>query len=320
MKYKIIKLKFKTAIHLGENDIYSSYSYINCDTIFSALCIEKLKVYGNSSLNNFVNVCKTGKIKISNALPYIGDILYFPKPYAYIENNSDEKDKQENKLDKKIMKKIEYIPINKFEDYISGKLEKDNLYQILLDFEKIGNYEIRTLVSNRNKENSTGPFNYILYRFNDNTGLYCVIAYEDENEFKDFVKMFTLLGMDGIGGKISAGFGKFDIDIEDISKYSILLRLLDVNSSNIVMTIATCLPKEDELKISMEYASYKLIKRGGYVSSTDYFNKPIKKHTLYAFVQGACFKNKFLGDIYNVNDVGRHPVYRYLIPFYVKIN
>ena len=85
--------------------------------------------------------------------------------------------------------------------------------------------------------------------------------------------------------------------------------LKNKTSRQILLSVA--LPKEDELESALDKASYQLLKRSGYVASENYADEWKKKKDLYVFSAGSCFEQRFEGDIYDVSDNGKHPVYRY---------
>ena len=115
MNYKILKLDFTTAIHFGSGGLEKTGNVLGADTIFSTLFIESLK-YGTSDalLKSF----KEGKLKISNAFPYIKGEYYLPKPIIRLDNDADG-----DSVIKKALKKLKYIPMSRFESFIKGKLD-----------------------------------------------------------------------------------------------------------------------------------------------------------------------------------------------------
>lgn len=85
------------------------------------------------------------------------------------------------------------------------------------------------------------------------------------------------------------------------------------------LLLSTALPKEDELSEALDGASYKLIKRSGFVASTEYAPESRKKRDLYVCSAGSCFQHCFKGDIYDVSDGGNHSVYRYAKPLFMGV-
>ena len=63
-------------------------------------------------------------------------------------------------------------------------------------------------------------------------------------------------------------------------------------------------------------ANYQIIKRGGFVQSESYSDEYRKKRDLFMISAGACFKMTYHGDVYDVSNGGKHPVYRYGKPIF----
>jgi CRISPR-associated protein Csm4 len=83
MKKSIIKLKFLTPLHVGNRNLSDSRYEIKSDTIFSALCLE------SGNIPKLVEQVREGRLKISDALPYIQDYYYIPKPMIHIIHQVD---------------------------------------------------------------------------------------------------------------------------------------------------------------------------------------------------------------------------------------
>ena len=86
MNYKILKLDFTTAVHFGSGGLEKSGNVPGADTIFSALFIEALK-HGKSDV--LLKSFQEGRLKISNAFPYIKEEYYLPKPIIRLDNDAD---------------------------------------------------------------------------------------------------------------------------------------------------------------------------------------------------------------------------------------
>ena len=86
------------------------------------------------------------------------------------------------------------------------------------------------------------------------------------------------------------------------------------------MLLNTALPKESELEDALLFADYSLIKRSGFVSSSNYSDSWQRKKDLIMFKSGSCFEKRFEGDVFDVsNGSGTHPVYRYGKPMLMRI-
>lgn len=135
MKYIAYKLKFSTGVHFGNGSLDNTEYTFCADTLFSALCIEAVK-HSEDKLSRLVSYVKAGKIVFSDAMPYMDDIYYVPKPMCNIKH-SDEESGESSK--KKLYKKTMYIPYDYIQDYINGELPED----IIREFDEFGKKNIK---------------------------------------------------------------------------------------------------------------------------------------------------------------------------------
>lgn len=128
--------------------------------------------------------------------------------------------------------------------------------------------------------------------------------------------LLEALAYTGIGGKKSVGLGKFKLLKGKMSEC--LLEHLNSNSKKKLL-LSVALPRDDELDRVLKSSSYQLEKRSGFVASSAYADEWRKKKDLYVFASGSCFVELFEGDIYDVSDGGKHPVYRYAKPLFMGV-
>ena len=133
-----------------------------------------------------------------------------------------------------------------------------------------------------------------------------------------FLMLLNAVGLVGIGGKRSSGFGKFQVEMLECPA-EFLNRLGDSNYKRYI-SLSISLPKEQEVETACQNASYLLVKRSGFVYSDTYSPNFQKKKTLYYFAAGSCFENMYEGDIYDVSCQGKHSVYRYGLPFFLGVS
>ena len=168
MKYSVYKFKFSAGVHIGENSLENSEFQIHADTIFSALCMQALYAGGEKELDEFCNIVRSGRIVISDALPYIGKTLYMPKPMLSVQGEHEG-----SSVDKKNFKKMKYIPVDKIDDFVKGKIDAEAVNN---EMKKLGSSELRTQAAIRGLE-ETLPYHVGVYRFADNSGLYMIAGY-----------------------------------------------------------------------------------------------------------------------------------------------
>ena len=300
MRYTIYKLSFPNGIHIGTGNLSSTEKVIHSDTLFSAMCIEALNMGGEEELNRFVQMAKDNQLRISDAMPYIGDTMYLPKPMIRIEGTD-----KDSAL-KKEFKKLSYISVQYMETYLSGNAEPTSLNN---DFSSFGEDTLYQKVALKNNDEDNDLYSVRVYKFNENCGLYVVFATETEDAEDLIFDIMDSLQYSGIGGKRTAGYGRFECRIADIP--SSLEKMLEADNCENYMTISMCMPSDDELSSVLDGAVYKLTKRGGFVQSSTYSDTQLKKRDFYMFASGAVFKKKFDGDVFDVAILKAHPIYKY---------
>lgn len=316
MNTRIYKFSFKTEAHFSEGTLDKSSCTFMADTLYSALCLEALR---QGKLDKFHEANKEGQLKFSDAFPFIGERLYLPKPVLQISFSEQKKSiTKENIINRKLYKKMKYICLDLFDDYLNGKdiIAKNG-------FDNLGVSALRTKNAIRNGTAETLPYHVGTFRFEKGNGLYVICAYADDSQANMADELFKGLELSGIGGKRSAGLGRFNLEILKEGKaVESLNKLLSRNLSGehiYNMSLCVCLPKENELNEAMNSASYCLVKRSGFVAPVSGVTEVLKKKDMYLFAAGSCFKKKFQGDIYNVARGTPYPVYRYAKPLFIEV-
>ncbi len=301
IKYKSYHLSFPHGLHIGERNLDEGRSGFCADTLFSALYMEALKI-SDQKAEHFLHMARKGSLLLSDAFPYIRDTEYLPRPMCDVEAQ----DRSGDSVMKKALKSLAYVPANRLEDYLKGKLnalaEKEHL-------SALGDYHVKVSASIAGEE-ETRPYYVGSYHFLKDNGLYVIIG-SDVSETSEVEELLKSLSFTGIGGKRSAGYGRFRIE-----------SVRDLDSSIFegegwrYMSLCTSLPADDELETACCGANFLLIRRGGFIASERYAPEQRKKKNLFAMGAGSCFKTRFSGDIYDVGEGGSHPVYRYAKPLF----
>lgn len=316
MEYSIYKLDFQTGVHFGTGMLNESAYTFQADQLFSALYIEALKM---GAEQDFYQAVKEGKLLFSDAFPYKNEQFMIPKPMIYVEPKEKGVSEQ-----KKAYKKLKFLPIEELDAFLDGMMDI-TAEDPMKDF---GNFQQQTMASVRGQEETT-PFRVGTFYFskpdsNQKTGepkpdcgLYIIVAHSDQEKKYLAEDLLNALSFAGIGGKKSSGLGRYElVEVRKIPK-AFLERLDQPSDRNILLSSA--LPMDDELEQALEDASYLMQKRSGFVASAIYADEWRKKRDLYVFSAGSCFKNCFQGDIFDVSDGGRHPVYRYAKPLFMGV-
>lgn len=307
MAYKVYKLKFTTGVHFGRRTLEDAECTLGADTLFSALCHEFVK---QGVLDDFLEKAKMGKIKLSDAFPYIGQTYYLPKPMWHVKAQNEKGDS----VIKKAYKSLKYIPAEQFTNYMCG--EMDVREEVRRFQNELGTSCLKVSASVRG-EIETKPYHVGVYYFKEDCGLYFIVYYEEETDLWMLEECLEVLAFTGIGGRRNAGLGRFELHFGKLP--ADILQKLDSVTGKIHMNLSVSLPKEEELDAAMEHARFSLVKRSGFVASATYGDTQMRKKDLYMMKAGSCFENTYQGDIYDVSVYGRHPVYRYGKPLFLEV-
>lgn len=326
MNYYLYRLEFSSPVHFGESDsshsLGTSSMTFCADTLFSALCCTLKQSGREDGIERFAGAAREGRLLFSDAFPYNGDELYIPRPIASPPPVSTETPVTSTR--RKAMKKLQYIPLSMWGQYLGflyggGSFDAE---AAKADFGVSGVTEKVSLNAVPFGEDSE-PYSVGTFSFSGGCGLYGIIGYEDRDELAFCLDLLRLLGLGGIGGKRSSGYGKFNISDDSAyldspaTEQAKLLAEMLYGDAGSWMLISAALPRDDELEQVLPGASCKLIRRGGF-SYTTHYSTPQKKSTQYFICSGSVFSVRFSGDIYNVSD-GPHPVLRYGKPMFLGV-
>lgn len=312
MVFYAYRLRFTAGVHFGGGSLWDGNSTLPADSFFSALCLEALEQEGAGGIETLVESVRAGNLRLSDLFPYLGDELYLPKPLYPIK-----KQVEGDSTVKKSFKKLKYIPASQIAVYLQGDL--DPLVEVD-QLKKLGRFEMRTMIASRSEEKLEAgdalPYQVGVYRFGADSGLYGLAGFEGGETQSRFEALLDGLSYSGIGGKRSAGLGRFTWTRTELP--SELAKRLE-RAGETRMSLSVCMAQPEELEQAMEGAYYLLEKRSGFIASSTYAPEQRKKRDFYAFRAGSCFRNNFDGGIFDVSGGGAHPVYRYAVPLWMEI-
>lgn len=299
MYSQIYKLHFLTGVHFGKNDLTDADMVFSADTLFSALSLEALHM-DQDTFQEFYESVEKGELLLSDGMPYIGEELYVPKPFCYIpREKSDMGSKQ-----KKLAKKLKYIPVRKLSEYFGGKLD---LEQECAKLGCLGSRTEKVCAAVFGLE-ETMPYRVGVYYFHEGNGLFFCVSYSDSEKKKLLERLLQALAFSGIGGERSSGYGRFSV--EKVSVPNDLAVRLEGKYQH-YMALSVCMAGEEELDEVTEHGCYQMKKRSGFTDSGMKKEDVYRKRDRYVFAAGSCFEKKFDGVIFDVSRDGVHPVYRY---------
>ncbi len=310
MNYSLFKLTFTAGVHFGTGTLDSTETVFRSDSLFSALFVEALKS-GDETADRFKNLVENGRLSFSDALPYKGINYFLPKPCIYIDRKTDST--QNSSILKKQSKKLKYISVDNYLDFFTGELDVQAQLGLTED---LGVVNVKTSAV-IDREEGAVPYQVGVYRFQPDCGLYIIVGYEDDHDFRLIEELLNGLSYSGLGGRRSAGLGGFTMTKEDIpNSFNNLLS----GDKDISVLLSTAYPKDEELDRCLIDAEYMVIKRGGFIGSYNENLNNIRKRDVYMFAAGSCFKNRFSGRIMNVSRDDTHPVYRAAIPMWIGVD
>ncbi len=302
----IVKLKFRSPLHIGEPGIgvESTSTYIPSDTLFSALCHAWAAALGERSLsellNHFLGDAAHGHqppFVLSSAYPYLGERFYLPKPYIpprpYVKSADDD----EEKFEKSPLKDLDFIPIEIFAQWLRDGLEKDVDDQLTKEARELYKEALIPRVRIDRVNHSSNLYFCGVVEYPDDGGLYLLL--EGRSDLESQLKTcFELLGELGIGGERAAGCGKFEIrgDWQKAASVPAFQKLIEVRtaeSPTAYCTLSLFYPQASELAlISNAPVGYALAWRGGGWATLASQGRPQRRQACRMFKEGSVFAFK----------------------------
>ncbi len=321
MNYYLYKLRFDTSVHFGPSSalsLYSSDDHFCADTLFSALCHTALSTRGPHGLEVICNAAQDGSLLLSDAMPWADESFYLPKPFM-----SGREGIKTTEGDRKTIKKLKWIPIEHFEAF-NKAIRDGQVYDAAESAVAFGSVTNAAKVQIRQGEDAL-PYQVGLYTFRENAGLWVIVGCETEELEEELAFLMTGLGLTGIGGKTSSGYGKFHLDdrvflnepFDDITEW--LLSSLNDDTAEKQLLLTSSLPSDETLKMILPDAEYMLTRRSGFIYSENYSEVPGKKKTQFFLAAGSVLPSRFDSVLYVVGEMGNHPAYRFSGPIMMGV-
>ena len=334
MKYALYPLQFDIPVHFGcaENGgklEQSSLTY-RADSLFGALCYELSLQGDETGLLHLQEGVAKGKLLFSDLFPYIYDEteglqLYVPKPILTISSDerrvtADYDTFRQQATQQKRQKKLSYIRVSQLADFIQA-MKSGNALDGTEPFFGCGQLLTRVNCT----ENVPRPYYVHQIQFTKEAGLYGIIGYEEDEDLDGLITLLESLGLSGIGGKRSSGYGKFHfreepIEMDELGIYEddgILYRGLVLTGASRYMCLSVLLPSPAEVA-DVQKGQFALCRRSGFLSPDG--SRMQKKNDIYMIQAGSCFPQKIAGSMADVGGQDMtHPVWRYGKGLYVGL-
>ncbi len=318
--FDIVKLYFPKGIQLsnGKGEHVHNFDYLHSDTLKAALLVNAIQLFGNSNIDNLRNLFAG----ISSAFPFYNNTLFFPKPFLKLP--FELKNDSNLSIANKKLKQIRFVDKDAFEKIVfnvqtfisDGNLSNNGKFLSLSQSIRSKIYtkaslqkvHIEEYALNGNYTRESTPYYIELIEFHPQAGLYFILEKGViTNEFEAALK---LLADNGIGGDKTHGYGTFN--------YEIIKDGLSFNTpekADGYINLSLFCPTQDEVnEISLNDASYELVKRGGYIANPEQQNLFAKrKKSIYMFSEGSAFaiQTNLKGKQVNIApDNAEHPVWR----------
>lgn len=291
----VIKFKFNTAIHYGNSGkpgLLDSDISILSDTLYSALIANNPNI-----LNDILKYVKEESLRISDMLPYVDNNLLVKRSLRSFNFDGD------LEIDRtlyKVMKKIEFISLNKINEYYNSCTEH-LIKETYENQKRIGNFYIQTRNKLPRNAEDTMPYTLTNFNFNNGSGLYIVVEHKNQKILDFLIEELISLGLSGIGGRKSSGLGKFEI--LEIFEYK-------EKEEGRHLLMSTIIPNSN-----VDDVQFDIIKRSGFYHSN---RGDFKKRDIYAIRSGILVNNKIEGMILD-NLSKDDEIFRILMPLYVRV-
>lgn len=323
--FHCVKLNFTSPLHLGRGigEAYDSGSkLLHSDTISAALASARVQLFGDKDLKNYLE-----SLRVSSAFPFYESHYFFPKPMLKL---NLEIEGQDEHLQSKSLKKLEYLEQPMFEQVITGKYisvtkgqisdNKKYLWAEKPVVQSILKTEVQQRVTvPRDGQGDSVPYYVERLFFSEGAGLFFLLETENEQVLNETGVALKYLEDTGLGTDRTVGNGFFKTEIT-----SLQLSVSETRSYS--MTLSLFCPEKEELAGLLEgEPAYLMEKRGGFIAgaSAEQF-RHLRKKSVFMFSEGSVFNgNNLTGKVLNLrpkwDDENLHPVYRSGKPVFVPV-
>ena len=340
---RIVKLHFKSAIHLGSDvtgiGVEESQLIAHSDTLFSCLINAYAQLHSTniSAVKDLFARFREGEppFRLSSVFPFERQTehrttYYLPKPLIDPPQFYDTSEGQWFKNEYgKVVNNTQLVGMdnrnNNFQNWLKGidvdldALENQNIESVCVS-------NIRPQHERDRLTDATSIYHTGLVHFHRESGLYFLVELNDESalDWDMFRTILTQAGINGLGGRRSHGNGIFKVTDDTISELdSVWNDLFNLPEQNGYINLSLYLPETFD---NLNPAAYHLVPRRGWCYSSV---TPIqmKRQAVTMFREGSVFSNELKGTLADVTPkkskqspgFTAHKVYRYGIPIALPI-
>lgn len=327
---KIVKLHFRSAIHLGTDvsgiGLEDSRFIAHSDTLFSCLINSYAEIHSGNpgAIKKLLEQFREGEppFRISSAFPFqyqFGIQYYLPKPLINPPLFYDSSDGRWAKREyDKLVRNTELVPIDTFKNWLEGEDTRlDELEE--QDIGRLCTREIRPQHARDRLTDAATIYHTGLIHFHGRSGLYFLVELNDINllDWDAFKAVLRQAGRNGLGGRRSLGNGIFNVTEDTISDLDSDWEDLFALEENGFISLSLYLP---ETFNALNPVAYQLVPRRGWCYSS-ITPTQMKRKTVTMFGEGSVFRNNPKGALADVtpDNFTAHKLYRYGIPISLPI-
>ena len=314
MSCVIYPLSFETPVHFGPpgrgGRLDEACMEYPADALFGALCAELAVAGEEESLVRLAEEVERGDLRLSDLLPWQSRksdgamALFLPRPVLRVERKE---------------KKLKYIRASRMQDYIRA-MERGIPFEEN-DFDADFGIEFLCQRVNTRGEEPL-PYYVVQFTFAARAGLFLIARVRDAEMGAWLHRLLAWLGMAGIGGKRTSGYGKFRVgeiihmDADDDGDIAALRDMLAADRAPWQLALAPVLPTADDLA-AVKAGAYRLRRAGGFISYPTHAAE--KKNSVYLLDAGSCFPVRIGGTCSTLGTHDGHPVLRYGFGLYAGV-
>lgn len=353
MKY-LVELHFDHAVHFGSSAAGFGVEEVDetchSDTLFSGIINQLASIehlIPDFKLKKFIEkfISQTPPFCISSFGIVKGTEYFLPKPLMEPDKFASDPTITEHRKD---FKKLKWIHLDDFHKWQTKMLSGDDIKSY---FESYSNEPppkapsfLKTLTKTQHSQDRETEASQIYHSgqlfYCDDVYPYFLIDYNSEElSWEWFKEAVRLLGISGLGGRRSSGYGKFILRYEPIligCDDSILPKEIRENTrhrkalklwNEVLNHKSECeylfsLLKPKEI-MKNDYVAYNiLIRKGWFFSNSSFYQ--MKRKTVYMFSEGSMFKKSIKGELLNISPDSlhkeHHEIYRYGHPFTIPFS
>ncbi len=341
MLFTLFRLSFTTPLHISNprSDYAKSETIIHSDTLYSAV-FEAWSVLGKTNL--IQAQISDLQFAITSLFPFTKDdeneyVYFFPKPmnmgYSNVPQSEQKTAKKVEFIDKDFFEKLRKEgSLGDYSTFVKGKFltqknitsEKSNTREKSITTDFIQS-EVFPRVRIPRDGGDAEPYYVDRIFFKENSGLFFLAQFDNEEIKKEFISALQYLADEGIGTDRHVGNGLFEFDKEEGFNFE------ETISSGYSINLSLFCPDSDEINniLNDDKVAYEIITRGGWITTPEY--NTLRKKYIRMFKEGSVLKiNKNIdGRVVNITPEkdklpehakNIHPIYRVGKSIFLSVN